>query len=82
MCGDHIRKVREGEWSYPDHESLLEICELATIDTYLERRRSTLLCYLEANRAELLSKARNCSRHCRDNKKVLWWEQSTHNSLI
>ena len=24
MCGLHIKKVREGEWLCPDHESLME----------------------------------------------------------
>ena len=47
MTGVHIRKQEEEEWSYPDHEVLLEKCGLFPITIYLERRRGTLREYLE-----------------------------------
>ena len=42
MTGQHIRKNEE-EWSYPVHEELLAKCRLFPIETYIERRRGTLL---------------------------------------
>ena len=82
MCGAHIREVGDGEWIYPDHEVLLEKCELLPMDVYLERRRNTLHNHLTSNRSSLLRKAKDCGRHCKDHVKILWWDQPVHDSLV
>ena len=82
MTGAHIRKEGDGSWDYPEHEVLLQRCELQPIQVYLERRRCTLWRFLENNRVELLEKTKNCRRHSRDINKVFWWNQSYYNSLI
>ena len=74
MTGVHIRKEGE-EWSYPDHEVLLEKCGLLPINVYVERRRGTLREYLEKNRKEVIEMAEGCGNHCRDPNKLLWWKQ-------
>ena len=81
MTGSHIRKVGEN-WNYPDHESLAQKCELNNIEVYVERRHNTLWKFLENSRPGLLAKTRNCERHCKDVKKVLWWKQSYYNTLL
>ena len=75
MTGTHIRKLESGEWEYPDHDKLLKECGLFPMETYIQRRRGTLMEYLEKHREGLLEEAKNCRRHCRDVNKVLWWEQ-------
>ena len=82
MSGDHIRKDKDGIWHYPDHDSLLQKCELSSMEVYLERRRNTLRNFLEINRKELLLETKSCRRHCKDANKVLWWEQSFHDTLL
>ena len=36
MTGEHIREIREDEWEYPNHETLLRKCGLFAIDTYVK----------------------------------------------
>ena len=74
MTGQHIRKNGE-EWSYPEHEDLLEKCRLFPIETYIARRRGTLLEYLKKHRPELLQEVKNIKKHYRNVQKILWWEQ-------
>ena len=47
MTVEHIQKIREGGWIYPDHQKLLLKCKLFTMETYLEGRRETLWEYLQ-----------------------------------
>ena len=82
MSGSHIKKNVDGSWHYPDHETLLQKCNLCSIEVYLERRRNTLWRFLENNRPELLENSKNCRRHNKDVNKVLWWDQSCYHSLI
>ena len=82
VSGTHIRKDEKDEWHYPDHSDLLEKCGLRPIETYLERRRSTLMRYLELNKKDLLLEARRCDKHCRNVSKIMWWKQSFHDDLI
>ena len=56
MTGEHIRKVGD-TWEYPSHEKLLQKCGLFSIETYIERRRGTLMAYLEKNKSKLLEQA-------------------------
>ena len=58
MTGQHIRKNEE-EWSYPVHEELLAKCRLFPIETYIERRRGTLLEYLKKCCAGLLEEGKH-----------------------
>ena len=74
MTGQHIRKNEE-EWSYPVHEELLKICRLFPIEIYIERRRGTLLEYLKKHRPGLLQEVRYITKHYRNVRKILWWEQ-------
>ena len=82
MCGNHIRKDEKGIWNYLDHSDILEKCELQAIEVYLERRRCTLRNYLDRNRKGLLMEAKRCGRHARNVSKIMWWNQSFHDSLI
>ena len=82
MTGSHIRRGEDEQWSYPDHGKLLQLCGLNPMEVYLERRRSTLWKFLEVNRSMLLSRAKNCRKHCKDVNKVLWWQQTYYDSLI
>ena len=72
MTGSHIRKLRDGRWTYPNHEELLKECGLLEIDSYIERRRGTLRQYMETNRLELLKSAEETKKHA---QKILWWDQ-------
>ena len=74
MTGNHIRKM-EGGWEYPQHEDLFQKCGLSQIETYIEKRRGTLWSYLKTNRSELMEEAMGMGKHCRDVKKILWWDQ-------
>ena len=82
MTGSHIRKGAGGQWSYPEHDVLLEKCDLQAIDTYIERRRITLKRYLELYRSGLLAEVERCRRHCKNVNKVLWWKQGFNDTLI
>ena len=82
MCGSHIRRGEDGVWECPDHDLLSQKCGLNPIEVHLERRRCTLRRHLEANGKDLLLEAKNCGRHCRDVNKVLWWDQSYHESSL
>ena len=75
MTGEHIRKVREDSWEYPDHEKLLIKCKLLSIETYIERRRGTLRDYIKSNRNELLQQAQKLWKHSRDVNKLFWCNQ-------
>ena len=74
MTGQHIRKSGE-DWSYPVHDDLLVKCRLFSIETYIERRRGTLLEYLKKYRAGLLEGKKHVRKHYRNVRKILWWEQ-------
>ena len=74
MTGSHIRKTGDG-WEYPKHEELLKKCRLFPIDVYLERRRGTLREYLMKYRNNLLQKAIETKKNCRNVHKILWWDQ-------
>ena len=75
MTGSHIRKLINGNWTYPNHETLLKECGLLDIDAYIERRRGTLRQYLETNRLDLLESAEATKKHAKDVNKILWWDQ-------
>ena len=74
MTGSHIQKIGDG-WEYPNHEDLLKKCRLFPIDVYLERRRGTLREYLMKYRNNLLQKAIETKKNCRNVHKILWWNQ-------
>ena len=78
MSGNHIRKLMNNQWTYPDHEVLLKQCGILDIDIYIyiKRRRGTLRKYLQESRSHLLQKAITTGKHARDSNKILWWNQS------
>merc|ERR1711986_52946 len=75
MTGDHIRKMGEDKWEYPDHHKLFMKCNLFPMEVYLERRRGTLWEYLNKNKKELVDRMQNLGNKNRGNKKSLWWDQ-------
>ena len=75
MTGKHIRKLEMG-WEYPQHQKLLVECNLDPIESYIEQRRGTLWSYLKIHREDLLKEAMGMKRHCRDVKKIFWWDQN------
>ena len=75
LTGKHIRKHNDGNWEYPNHEVLLKECGLLPLEIYIERRRGTLRTYLQEYRADLLEEAEQITKHCKDVKKILWWNQ-------
>jgi hypothetical protein len=76
MTGQHIKKLPNGVWEYPDHNLLERECGLFPMDIYLERRRGTLMAYLAEHRTEVLEKAIELTPPARNSNKVLWWRQS------
>ena len=76
MTGQHIVKISEEVWEYPNHDKLQRECGLFPIEVYLERRRGTLRKYLEENRKELLEEAMKMTPPARNPNKVLWWRQT------
>ena len=58
---------------YPDYRTLLLVCGVFPMKTYIQRRRGTLRKYLEENRGELMEKDGKLRRHCKDVNKILWW---------
>ena len=75
MTGQHIQKLGNNNWEYPDHDRLLKQCKLLPINVYIERRRGTLWNYLLQHRKDLMNEAKLSIRHCKDVNKILWWEQ-------
>ena len=75
MTGQHIRKLGENQWNYPEHEKLLKKCGLFDIDIYITRRRGTLRKYLEETKPELLQDAEKTKKHPKDVNRIMWWNQ-------
>ena len=75
MTGCHIRKHRDGTWTYPNHKTLLEECNLLHIETYIVQRRGTLQLYLDREKCDLLTYVRNATALAQGAMKVLWWRQ-------
>ena len=76
MAGDHIRKLSDTEWKYPNHDELTkEKCKLLPIEMYIKRRRGTLRRYLYENRKDLMEEAEKVKVRNRGGKHILWWEQ-------
>ena len=75
LTNTHIQKLNNGQWVHPTHDPLFRKCGIFPINIYIKRRRGTLHQYLEKNRAELLQKAENCSKHSLNVHKVMWWKQ-------
>ena len=75
MTGKHIKKTSNDTWEYPRHKELLTECCLEEITTYIERRRTTLKNYLEANKRDLLREATRTRNPARHATKILWWNQ-------
>ena len=75
MTGQHIRKKEDGNWEYPNHEKLMKLCNLSTIDEYIKRRRGTLWRLLTEERKELWESIQKLTKPARDPHKVLWWNQ-------
>ena len=75
MTNNHIRKVGDEEWQYPNHDVLERNCGLFDMETYIKRRRGTLWRYLEDHRADLLEGVRKLKTPSRNANKVLWWNQ-------
>ena len=73
MTNNHIRKLDENEWVYPDHDSLERTCGLFDMNTYIKRRRGTLREYFEKFRPDLLREAEVEAKHSKDVNKLLWW---------
>ena len=75
MTGEHIKKVEDGSWVYPDHEKLLRKCRLLKIMTYVESRRNTLRGYLKNCNPTLWEGVQKINPPSRNPNKVLWWKQ-------
>ena len=75
MTRKHIRKEKEGKWTYPAHEELRKICKLESIETYIQRRRGTLRRYLEVKRKEFFSSIQKVKAPSKQSNKILWWKQ-------
>ena len=76
MTRNHIRKLMNNQWIYPNHDESLKQCGLLDIDIYIERRRGTLRKYLQEYMSDLLQEALATEKHAIDSNKILWWNQS------
>ena len=76
MTGKHIKKEKEGKWTYPAHEELRKICKLEEIETYIQRRRGTLRRYLEVKRKDFFSSMKKVKAPSKQSNKILWWNQT------
>ena len=76
MTGEHIRKLQDGTWEYPDHNTLLQKCELEPIMAYVERRRTTLWTYLRNHKRDMMTVAEQTRTPARHASKILWWKQT------
>jgi len=75
MTGQHIRKLSDGSWSYPDHSALLEQCRLLPIEAYIARRRGILRKYLTEFKSDLLEETDGMVVPSGDVRKVIWGGQ-------
>ena len=62
----HIYKDAEGNWCYPDHDTLMQKCRLSPIMTYVKLHCGTLLQYFEGVKTDLLSEVHNLKLLPRD----------------
>ena len=71
MTGEFIRQDEEGEWICPKSEEVLKKAGVLTIAVYIQRRRDTIMKYVET---------RNIYGRCKSSRKIasnlLWWEVS------
>ena len=69
MTGEFIRQDEEGEWICPKSEEILKKAGVLTIEEYIQRRRDTIMKYVET---------RNIYGRCKSSRKIasnlLWWE--------
>lgn len=75
MTGDHIWKLKNDEWEYPDHNELREKCGVLRIEEYIEKRRENLRTFLTKERKSLWEEAMKIQPPARDVRKILWWKQ-------
>ena len=54
MTGQHIKKLDDETWHYPNHDELLKKCGMVEMKHYVEARRGTLARYLEKFNPNLL----------------------------
>jgi hypothetical protein len=45
LCGRHIRRLPDNTWEYPPSIEVLAACALSPLQTYIAKRRTTLLQY-------------------------------------
>ena len=69
MTGEVIRQDEEGEWICPKSEEVLKTAGVLTIEEDIQRRRDTIMKYVET---------RNIYGRCKSSRKIasnlLWWE--------
>ena len=75
MMESNIQRDILGEWHYPEHGKLYRLCRLKPINFYIRKRRGTLRCYFETEKAELLEEVMPIGPPARVPNKVLWWRQ-------
>ena len=76
MTGEHVWKIDDDKWEYPNSEELSRKCGLWDIDIYIQRRRGTLNRYFDVYRKDLLNETKRCPKHPRDANKLMWWDQN------
>jgi hypothetical protein len=69
LTGEFVRQDEEGEWICPKSEEVLKKAGVLTIEEYIQRRRDTIMKYVET---------RNIYGTCKSSQKIasnlLWWE--------
>jgi Flp pilus assembly protein CpaB len=61
LTGEFIRQDEEGEWICPTSEEVLKKAGVLTIEEYIQRRRDTIMKYVET---------RNIYGKCKSSRKI------------
>ena len=75
MTGQHIRKVDDKVWHYPDHNELMKKCGMVGIEYYVEARRGTLKKYMENLNPKLWREAWTVKPPSKNPNMIMWWKQ-------
>ena len=69
----HIRRLPNGTWEYPPTSEVLDSCGLSTIETYIAKRKTTLLNHYAQSHSALYHRCITSTPIGSGAHRQMWW---------
>jgi hypothetical protein len=73
MAHRHIRRLPDGTWEYPPTSEVLDSCGLSTIETYIAKRKTTLLNHYAQSHSALYRRCITSTPIGSGAHRQMWW---------